>query len=71
MKLEFIRNTITSAGKARIGQVVDLPEDEGRQLVKMNRCVPYESQVIQNHSIGLETSDAEPIIRRGRPKKVK
>jgi len=67
MKLEFIRNTMTSAGKARIGQVLELPEQESKDLVKLSRCVPYVSQELVDRSIGL-SEETKP-VKRGRPKK--
>jgi hypothetical protein len=67
MKLEFIRNTMTSGGNVRIGQVVDLPDYEAKELVKMNRCVPYVSQDLVDRSIGL-SEETKP-VKRGRPKK--
>jgi|688.fasta_scaffold02316_44 hypothetical protein len=67
MKLEFIRNTMTSTGNARIGQVLDLPDQEAFDLVKNARCVPYVYQELVDRSIGL-SEETKP-IKRGRPKK--
>lgn len=69
MKVQFIRNTMTSTGIARIGQVLELQDDEAKSLIKGERCVAYQEPVLQNTSIGLEVSDT-PLIKRGRPKKV-
>lgn len=69
MKVEFTRNTMTSSGKARIGQVVELPEQEAKLFIKAGRCSAYVDKVLENTSIGLEVSEA-PLIKRGRPKKV-
>ena len=69
MKVEFVRNTMTSAGNARVGQVVELPEQEAKLLIKTGRCAAYQEKVLVNTSIGLEVSDA-PLVKRGRPKKV-
>lgn len=70
MNLYFIRNTMTSQGKAREGDVLDLSDSEGRSLIQMERCVlhTFETPLV-NKSLGLEKSDATPIIKRGRPKK--
>jgi hypothetical protein len=70
MNLYFIRNTMTSQGKARIGDVLELPDLEGKSLIQMERCVlqSFETPLV-NKSLGLEISDAMPIIKRGRPKK--
>jgi hypothetical protein len=70
MNLYFIRNTMTSQGKARVGDVLVLPDLEGKSLIQMERCVlhTFETQLV-NKSLGLEVSDALPIIKRGRPKK--
>ena len=70
MNLYFIRNTMTSQGKARVGDVLVLPEIEGKSLIQMERCVlqSFETPLV-NKSLGLEISDALPIIKRGRPKK--
>ena len=69
MKVEFVRNTMTSAGNVRIGQVVELPEQEAKLLIKGGRCAQYVERVLENTSIGLEVSET-PLIKRGRPKKV-
>jgi hypothetical protein len=98
----FTRNTITSQGKARIGDVLDLNEHEAKSLINYGRCVlnagapvqqadeqadeqadkqsinideiqdnGFDSDALENTSIGLESSDGEAVIRRGRPKKAK
>ena len=69
MKVEFMRNTMTSLGNTRIGQVVELPEQEAKLLIKAGRCAVYQEKFLANTSIGLEVSEA-PLIKRGRPKKV-
>jgi hypothetical protein len=69
MKVEFVRNTMTSSGNARIGQVLELPEQEAKLLIKTGRCAKYIERVLENTSIGLEVSET-PLIKRGRPKKV-
>lgn len=69
MKVEFMRNTMTSLGNTRIGQVVELPEQEAKLLIKTGRCAAYQEKVLANTSVGLEVSEA-PLIKRGRPKKV-
>jgi hypothetical protein len=83
----FNRNTITSQGKARVGDALDLPDYEAKSLINYGRCkeakpaqsiaidelenTSFNTDELQNTSIGLESSDAEPVIRRGRPKKAK
>lgn len=69
MKVEFVRNTMTSLGNTRVGQVVELPEQEAKLMIKAGRCAAYQEKVLANTSVGLEVSDA-PLIKRGRPKKV-
>ena len=69
MKVEFVRNTMTSTGNVRVGQVVELPEQEAKLLIKTGRCAAYQEKVLENTSIGLQVSEA-PLIKRGRPKKV-
>ena len=69
MKVEFMRNTMTSLGNTRIGQVVELPEQEAKLMIRAGRCAEYQEQVLVNTSIGLEVSEA-PLIKRGRPRKV-
>ena len=89
MQVLFTRNTITSQGKARVGDVLDLPDYEAKNLINYGRCVvnqavtsqsiaidelennSFDTDELQNTSIGLQSSDAEPVIRRGRPKKAK
>lgn len=94
----FTRNTITSQGKARVGDVLDLNEYEAKSLINYGRCVlnagapvqqadeqadekginideiqdnGFDADALENTSIGLESSDGEAVIRRGRPKKAK
>lgn len=90
----FTRNTITSQGKARVGDVLDLNEYEAKSLINYGRCVlnagaqvqqadeqsinideiqdnGFDADSLENTSIGLESSDGEAVIRRGRPKKAK
>lgn len=67
MKILMLRNTMTSAGNARSGHVVDLPEQEANLLIKMNRAsaivdIPVVEEV--DRSVGLESSDRKPIKRR-------
>ena len=69
MKVEFVRNTMTSSGNVRVGQVVELPEQEAKLLIKTGRCAAYQEKVLVNTSVGLQVSEA-PLIKRGRPKKV-
>lgn len=69
MKYQFVRGTMTSLGIARIGQVLDLPDVEGRELVRAGRCAVYTESVLHNTS--LDIGDDSPVIKRGRPKKVK
>lgn len=69
MKVEFMRNTMTSLGNTRVGQVVELPEQEAKLLIKTGRCAAYQEKVLVNTSVGLQVSEA-PLIKRGRPKKV-
>ena len=68
MKVEFMRNTMTSLGNTRIGQVVELPEQEAKLLIRAGRCAAYVEKVLENTSIGLDSET--PLIKRGRPKKV-
>jgi hypothetical protein len=58
---------MTSNGNVRIGQIVNLPENEANDLVKTGRCVPYVSQDLVDRSIGL--SEQTKPVKRGRPKK--
>lgn len=98
----FTRNTITTQGKARIGDVLDLDQHEAKSLINYGRCViagekiqideqeadeqeadeqsidleglqdnGFDTDELENTSVGLDSSDGEPVIRRGRPKKVK
>lgn len=94
----FTRNTITSQGKARVGDILDLNEYEAKSLINYGRCVlnagapvqqadeqadeqsinideiqdnGFDADALENTSIGLESSDSEAVIRRGRPKKAK
>jgi len=69
MKVEFIRNTMTSLGNTRIGQIVDLPEQEAKSMIRAGRCATYQETVLVNKSVGLEVSEVS-LVKRGRPKKV-
>jgi hypothetical protein len=70
MKILMLRNTMTSAGNARSGDVVDVPDDEANLFIKMNRASVFiETPVIEqvDRSIGLKLSDIKP-SKRGRRK---
>jgi len=103
----FTRNTITTQGKARIGDVLDLNDHEAKSLIGYGRCMiageeiqideqeadeqeadeqeadeqsidldglqdnGFDTDELENTSVGLDSSDGEPVIRRGRPKKAK
>lgn len=98
----FTRNTMTTQGKARIGDVLDLNDHEAKSLIGYGRCViageeiqideqeadeqeadeqsidldglqdnGFDTDELENTSVGLDSSDGEPVIRRGRPKKAK
>lgn len=68
MKYQITRNTITSLGKAVCGDVVELSDDEARNLMAMGRCVPHHEAENLDRSIGLVSSE-QKVTRRGRPRK--
>ena len=72
MKIVFLRGTMTSAGNARSGHVVDLPDAEAKTMIRNGRASEYvEIPTIEmvDRSVGLEQSDDQPAKRRGRPRK--
>lgn len=68
MKYQIIKNTMTSQGKKVCGDVVELSDDESKNLMAIGRCVPYHETENLDRSIGLVSSE-QKVSRRGRPRK--
>ena len=65
MKIQFLKGTNTSKGKANAGDVLDLPLDEVNSLMRLLRAVPYCEPIQEdNRSIGLSVSDSPKLSSR-------
>ena len=63
----MLRNTMTSAGNARSGHVVDVPDNEAKMMIRSHRASEFEETKLPdeiNRSIGLQFSEEKPIKRR-------
>lgn len=72
MKIVVLRGTMTSAGNARSGHVIELPDEEAKLMIRNGRASKFiETKIIEeiNRSIGLESSDEKQIKRRVKAKK--
>lgn len=64
MKAQILKNTVTSLGGVKLGDVVDLPNDEFNNLLAMGRVMPYNEPVEQeNRSVALEVSEVKTTKR--------
>lgn len=54
MKVEFIRHSDTSLGRAKIGMVLDLPSLEAKELIDKNQAKKVYSQPIEEFEILIE-----------------
>lgn len=70
MKYKVIRGSVINGTAAEVGQVVELDQPLARYLMHTGKVVPHdESEVVQKQEVSFETR--EPLVRRGRPAKVK
>lgn len=68
MKYQIIKNTMTTQGKKVCGDVVELSDDEARELLSIGRLTPFDETEQIDRSVGLVNSE-ERVVRRGRPRK--
>jgi len=70
IKIEIARNVRVAGKHCEAGDIVEVPEGIALELIANRRAVPYEEkQKTTNRSVGLDTSTAEPIVKRTRKKK--
>lgn len=60
MKIKFIRNTIAQGQPHAIGDVLDLPEAEARQLVALGKAVPFEGKPAPK----VESAAVQPVAEK-------
>lgn len=64
MKAQVLKNTITSLGGVKLGDVIDLPIDEFNNLLAMGRVMPAIEPVEQeNRAVDLEVSEVKTVKR--------
>lgn len=69
MRYKVLRNTVAAGRVRRMGSIVQLDDEEGRDLMRLGRVAPHaEEEPMEDRSIGLN-EETKP-RRRGRPKKV-
>jgi hypothetical protein len=69
VKVEVARSILVNGNHCEPGDVVEVPEGIAIELIANRRAVPYEEQKKKtNRSVGLDTSTAEPIVKRTRRK---
>lgn len=69
IKIEVTRNIRIAGKHCEAGDIVEVSENDAIQLIAARQAVPYEEKAKTNRSVGLDTSTAEPIVKRTRKKK--
>ena len=69
VKIEIARNILVDGNHCEPGDVVEVTEGIALELIANRRAVPYEEKQKTNRAVGLDTSTAEPIVKRTRKKK--
>lgn len=70
IKIEIARNVRVAGKHCEAGDIIEVSENDAVQLIASRQAIPYEEkQKITNRSVGLDTSTAEPIVKRTRKKK--
>jgi len=68
MRYKILKGCVAGGRACRMGSIVELNDEEGRNLMLMGRVAPYdEPKEPENRSIGLD-EESKP-RRRGRPRK--
>lgn len=68
-KIQVTRNIAIAGKHYEAGDVVDVKDSDAIVLIANRRAIPYEEKQTTNRSVGLDTSTAEPIVKRTRKKK--
>lgn len=69
IKVEIARNVRVAGKHCEPGDIVEVTEGIALELIANRRAVPYEEKQKTNRSVGLDTSTAEPLVKRTRKKK--
>ena len=68
MRYKILKGCVAGGRARRLGSIVELDDEQGRNLMLMGRVAPYdEPKEPENRSIGLD-EESKP-RRRGRPRK--
>ena len=67
MKYQVIRACIISGKRSNVGDVVELGDQQAKELMAIGRVTPHDETVIEDRSIGLD-NETKP-KRRARTKK--
>tara|TARA_R110000868_G_scaffold313856_3_gene574869 strand:- start:4276 stop:4491 length:216 start_codon:yes stop_codon:yes gene_type:complete len=64
MKYEVLKSCIINGLSAKTGDVLDIAEQEAKELLLMGRVIPSnKAPVVENRSVGLESSVEAPKTR--------
>jgi hypothetical protein len=79
MKYEVIKGCVIQGKPCKVGDVVDLDQAQVNILIGIGRIAVFEKKeavakvveepvVLENRSVGLETSDEAPVVRKNKKK---
>jgi hypothetical protein len=70
MKYICLKNCIINKTPTMSGMVLEIDPQEANILLGIGRIAPFDEDVVENRSVGLEVSSEVVMKRRGRPRKV-
>lgn len=70
MKYICLKNCIINKAPIMCGTVLEVDPQEANMLMGIGRIAPYNEEVCDNRSIGLDGASESIMKRRGRPRKV-
>lgn len=70
MKYICLKNCIINMNPTMAGMVLEVDPEQAKMLLGIGRIAPFDEGVMEDRSIGLETSSEVVMKRRGRPRKV-
>ncbi|MFZ9066264.1 MAG: hypothetical protein ACO23R_02710 [bacterium] len=68
MKYKCLKSCIIGKSAVKAGDIVDVDGDEAKMLMGIGRIMPHDEVVLEDRSVGLESSSQTVVKRRGRPK---
>jgi len=69
MQYQVLKSCVIHGSAKRQGTILELTDEEAKELMGIGRVAPYEPPKFENRSVGLEDSEEAP-KKRGRKKKI-